>query len=243
MLAPDKQNVWLETCRRFAASIKADLWQAPLWILPDTRHKSAAERDSFALTDVGAIPTNNIVTLLQFAGQLLDLAPVEVTISPAEAILLLQQVLAKETPTAYKGSFGTPGFLESLWQALEEAEARGFFPAATLPTAEAPEPSKDLRSIQSRLHAELSRSGRYTAGQLLFEARSKLLKEPFVDRSIAEILIGPFFEFTPLEKAFIQTLKKQSKVTLTWIEPSSAIDQMSDGTRQLFAVSPITPEE
>jgi len=243
MAADFNHHLWSETCQWMADAISANPLDAPLWIVPDTRHKSAAEETILIQTKGAVLPTEKILSILQFAGKLLNLTPVEVTLSPAEAILLLNGLLSADIPKEYDASFRTPGFTESLWFALEDIEARGYLPKMTLPNAASPEPTKALQFVQKTLKKKLDKSGRYTAGQILNEARLRLLQEAEILNKFGEIILGPFFELTPLEEAFVRALHQQSKITLSTQDHNGNLIKLATDSVSISQLTPVTPQD
>ncbi len=206
--APAGKRLWDEACTKIAESCGGDVWNIPLWILPDNRHRYAAECALMERLNSGAISTHRFSAFLALAGEILCLPVLSVTVKPYTAAIVLQQILKRDCPEEYQAAKRTPGFIESLWKAIEQSESNGYFPAESIPNAEGSPPSTGFKIIQRRLHENLLKRRRYTAGSILLNACKKLREGKAQFPIKSPLFIGPLYQPTPLEKVFIEELTK-----------------------------------
>lgn len=201
-----EENPWQRGIAHAAALCGGSVWALPLWIVPDGRHKQAAEVALMGALRLPALPTNGIHTLLSIAGEILDLPIFDTVIRPEHAELALTQISLSKSTDAYKAAWNTPGFAQSFWTAVQEAESHGHFPDETLPAAAGSPPPPLFRELHHLLKAHFDRINRLTPGEFLRRARKKLLKGNAKFDAGTPLVIGPLFDLNPLELEFIRAL-------------------------------------
>lgn len=248
------RSLWEEACFRISEAWTGRLWDPPIWIVPDGRHKAAAEMALLYYSTKEAIPTKNIYTLLTLAGEILGLPALEAFAKPPWAILTLQEVLGGFQPEAYRASADTPGFAEMLWNGLEDVESRGYFPEETLPFADGSPPPPPFQDLHRYLHAALSSRMRFTAAEILRLARRKLLLEGSKIVLPTPLFIGPLYDPGVIEKEFLRALVETQKLSFIfadeaskWVTEISGLPVPNNSTPEtrpsVSLQRPLTPED
>ncbi|RJP76403.1 MAG: PD-(D/E)XK nuclease family protein [Candidatus Zixiibacteriota bacterium] len=207
--APPGVSLWDACLARFAAMLSGRLWDPPLWVLPDARHREAAELALLRALERPAIPLQALGTLASLAAGLRPDDPPPQVVRPTAAALILNRLLAQSAPESYRASCARPGFAPFFWTSLLEAESRGWFPAGRLPSVEGPPPPRDFVSLQARFHRALEERGQCTPGEYLRRAVVLLGVEDVPVRLPREILIGPLQQVSALEREFIAAVARR----------------------------------
>ncbi len=247
------ENLWNVACAKVAESWSDRLLDPPLWIVPDERHRETALLAMMREMNVQAIPTGNVCTLISLAGDILGIPVLDLFARAHLAILTLKEIFSQNQLEPYIASCDTPGFAESFWVSMEDAESRGYFPDETLSNAEGAPPPDRFVDLQCLFHKKLAETNRFTAGEILRRACLKLMQNDTSYKVASPLFIGPFFNPNPLEKAFIAALL--TRVDQAYVIPASGsswhgdftsgkipVNRLSIPTADILMMHPRTPE-
>ncbi|MCX6639704.1 MAG: PD-(D/E)XK nuclease family protein [bacterium] len=246
------QSLWETACAKVIELSGGDIWNLPIWLLGDGRHRQAAEIALMHRLGLRALPTGTIKTFTSLAAEILGLNTRQTLATTADAAILFRELPATEFPEIYRSSSRSPGFVESFWSALLDAEERGHFIDQSHPAALPPQPPTDFRALQCIIHERLKEHRLFTPSELFILANQALLEghgKLVLDRPV---VVGPILTLNIVQKEFLRTLRgcvtdlilfQETESTPNLVSSQASELGASTQPRRILYLKPRTPDD
>ncbi len=242
--AAPEQSLWEAMLAQVAQAWQGRLFDVSLWLLPDERHRRAAELSLLAALKREALPLHRLSTFISLASEVLGVPWQSAVVRPALVPALLSEILRANSPDEYQASGDKPGFARFFWESLSDAENRGHLPFKPLAHAEGSAPPQTFTALQRRFHKLLRGRGLCTRGHFIYQA-IELLHDPAFSFEIpAPFFLGPLQKITALERVFLHALlARTSQLRLAMPAGISPADLLPDQFRSQLPSSGISQIE